>query len=86
MTDKATVKDLELWASEAADPLIAEGYLMAARTISTLTNAIKGIDISHQEPKDYGWYTECNGCGENLDKNAHDVFCPFIVSGVINET
>ena len=36
MTDKATVKDLELWAKESKSPLVSEGYLMAARTIREL--------------------------------------------------
>ena len=83
MTDKATVKDLELWAKDEKNPLIAEGYLMAARTITVLTDAIKEMPMSHQEPKDYGWYTECNGCGENLDKNKHYVDCPFVLVGVV---
>ena len=34
MTDKATVKDLELWAKESKSPLVSEGYLMAAKTIT----------------------------------------------------
>ena len=83
MTGKATVEDLELWAKDEKNPLIAEGYLMAARTITALTDAISEIAISHLEEYDYKWYSECNGCGENLDKNKHDADCPFILAGVV---
>lgn len=51
--------------------------------IKLLQGAIGEISISHQEPKDYGYYTECNGCQANLDKEQHEDDCPFIITGVV---
>ena len=36
MTDMTNAEDLKLWAKDEADPLIKEGYLMAAKTIENL--------------------------------------------------
>ena len=55
------------------------------KEIEVLKNAIGNISISHQEPQDYKWYSECNGCGENLDKNKHDDDCPFVLAKIVTQ-
>ena len=54
--------------------------------VEELENAIGEMSTTHQEPDgSYGWYSECNGCGENLDKNKHDDDCPFVLAKVVTQ-
>ena len=57
---------------------------MTEKIVSSLMVAISEISIEHQEQDgNYGWYSKCNGCSENLDKNKHDDDCPFVLAGLV---
>lgn len=68
MTDMTNAEDLKLWAKDETDPLIKEGYLMAAKTIENLEKQLNRHKRFVTGIKPYLEYEGYHGFVENINE------------------
>jgi hypothetical protein len=73
-----TYEDLIQWSKDTKDPLVKEGYILAAEKVKELSeyklkyedlkNRVLATSWSRMEPYDYSHHEYCNFCDANLTK------------------